>query len=67
MKSDKQELMTQLQRIRDEHRSVDDRLKILMRETIVDPFTIQNLKKKKLSLKDQIAKLEDFLYPDIIA
>lgn len=67
MKSDKQELMTQLQRIRDEHRSVDDRLKTLMRETIVDPFTIQNLKKKKLSLKDQIAKLEDFLYPDIIA
>lgn len=64
---DKKELMNQLERLRDQHRSVDERLKFLLKETIVDSMALQALKKQKLSLKDQIVQLEHFLYPDIIA
>ncbi len=32
-----------------------------------DALTLRRLKKKKLSLKDQIAAIEDELFPDIIA
>jgi hypothetical protein len=67
MIDDKQELMHQLQRLRAEHRSLDDQLRLIMQETIVDHMTLQALKKKKLVLKDQIVQLEHFLFPDIIA
>jgi len=32
-----------------------------------DPLTLRRLKKQKLALKDQIARIEDKLIPDIIA
>jgi hypothetical protein len=32
-----------------------------------DQLTLRRLKKQKLNLKDQIARLEDILTPDIIA
>lgn len=67
MGNDKQELLRQLERFRAEHRMLDQRLRHLMQETIVDPMAIQALKKQKLSLKDQIVQLEIFLFPDIIA
>lgn len=67
MADDKQELMRQLQRFRDEHRLLDERLRQMLAETIVDHLAVQALKKKKLGLKDQIVQLENFLFPDIIA
>jgi hypothetical protein len=67
MMDDKQNLMRQLQRLRAEHHSLDERLSHVMKETIVDHMTVQSLKKKKLGLKDQIVQLENFLFPDIIA
>ena len=67
MIDDKQILMRQLQRLRDEHHALDEHLSHLMQETIVDHMTIQAIKKQKLGLKDQIVQLENFLFPDIIA
>lgn len=67
MIEDKQELMRQLQDFRAEHRALDEQLNQVMQETIIDPLTVQALKKRKLSLKDQIVQLENFLFPDIIA
>jgi hypothetical protein len=65
--NDKLDLMSQLQRLREEHRDLDARLSLLMKETVVDHMTLQTLKRKKLVLKDQIVQLENFLFPDIIA
>lgn len=65
--NDKLDLLNQLQRLREEHRDLDERLSLLMKETVVDHMTLQTLKRKKLVLKDQIVQLENFLFPDIIA
>ncbi len=67
MADDKQVLMRQLERFRAEHRDLDERLRHLMQETIVDHLALQDLKKQKLVLKDQIVQLENYLFPDIIA
>jgi hypothetical protein len=38
-----------------------------MIKTGCDPLQIQRMKKKKLTIKDQLQRLEDQLIPDIIA
>lgn len=67
MMGDKEELLRQLQRLRAEHRALDEKVKHLMQEPIVDHLTLHTLKKRKLGLKDQIVQLENYLFPDIIA
>ncbi|MBY8976327.1 DUF465 domain-containing protein [Rhodobacteraceae bacterium NNCM2] len=64
---DKESLLkVQLDQLRIEHRSLDEQIvDFLTRGT--DPLMISRLKKKKLMLKDKIARIEDSLYPDIIA
>jgi hypothetical protein len=61
------ELRVKLEELRSEHRDLDD---VIQRLTETSPFNqlqIQRLKKRKLALKDQMAKLESKLLPDIIA
>lgn len=53
--------------IRREHRDLDEAISALELGGHPDQLTLRRLKKQKLSLKDQIAKLEDQLIPDIIA
>ncbi len=56
-----------LETLKQEHRDLDD---VIARITDTGPFDqlqVQRLKKRKLVLKDQIAKLESELHPDIIA
>lgn len=67
MNNDKAELLQQLQRLRAEHWALDEKLNHLMREAIVDHMALQSMKKRKLTLKDQIVQLEHYLFPDIIA
>ena len=55
-----------LELLRREHRDLDAAIEALQ-QTGGDRFTIQRLKKQKLSLKDRIAALEDDITPDIIA
>ena len=50
-----------------EHRDLDEAIQALQEKATGDQLTIQRLKKKKLSLKDKIAIIEDRLTPDIIA
>lgn len=59
-------LKVQLDQLRIDHRALDEQITdLVMRGT--DALTLNRLKKKKLLLKDKIARLEDKLYPDIIA
>ncbi len=50
-----------------EHRDLDDAIAALDSAGRADPLTARRLKKQKLALKDQIARIEDELTPDIIA
>lgn len=50
-----------------EHRDLDAAIDALVAAGSPDQLQIARLKKRKLSLKDQIAQIEDYLTPDIIA
>ncbi len=50
-----------------EHRDLDDAIAALDQAGRADPLTVRRLKKRKLLLKDQIARIEDEITPDIIA
>ncbi len=55
-----------LAELRDEHRTLDEEIGELTARTTSDQLEIQRLKKRKLQLKDEIARLESALVPDII-
>ena len=50
-----------------EHHDLDDVIARLVRDPTQDQLQLRRLKKKKLLLKDLIARLRDRLIPDIIA
>ncbi|MDG1430490.1 MAG: DUF465 domain-containing protein, partial [Paracoccaceae bacterium] len=52
---------------RQEHSDLDASITALLAVGTSDRLMIQRLKKKKLRLKDIIARIEDRLTPDIIA
>ena len=56
-----------LQQLRTEHRDLDEVLSRLVSDHSVDELQIRRLKKRKLYLKDIIAKLESKMLPDIPA
>ena len=56
-------LLKQLESLRFEHRELDEKIK----NNSLDEFSRILLKKKKLALRDEIMKIEQVLYPDIIA
>lgn len=60
-------LRTRLEGLRAEHRQLDETIAEMAAGGVVCSFTLGRLKKQKLGLKDQIARLEDELTPDIIA
>jgi hypothetical protein len=64
---EEQEIRTELTRLRQEHRDLDDAIAALADSAGADPIRVQRLKKRKLQLKDRITRLEDQLLPDIIA
>jgi len=64
---DEEELKQKLSTLREEHRDLDDAITALTRARTFDRLQLQRLKKKKLRIKDQISKLEDTMFPDIIA
>ena len=61
------ELKKRLEMLRIEHRDLDAAIDALTAAGSTDQLQIARLKKRKLRLKDQIAMLEDYLIPDIIA
>jgi hypothetical protein len=64
---DVQVLREKLEALKSEHRDLDDVIARITRSGAYDQLQMQRLKKRKLLLKDQIAKLESQLVPDIIA
>jgi hypothetical protein len=65
--TDDDALKKQLHDLQLEHRDLDDVIEHLIETRPFDQLQIQRLKKRKLSLKDQISKLESRMLPDIIA
>ena len=64
---DIEELRRKIETIRTEHRDLDDVISRMGEDGAVDQLRLQRLKKRKLSLKDEIARLENQMVPDIIA
>jgi hypothetical protein len=64
------ETFRRLERLRDlriEHRDLDDVIHRLQMDLYVNEVQLRRLKKRKLLLKDQIARLESELIPDLNA
>jgi len=61
------QLRGKLQNLYQQHRDLDVAIDALRDKGTSDPLQLQRLKKMKLGLKDQIAKIETLLIPDIIA
>ncbi|WP_051948764.1 YdcH family protein [Methylosinus sp. PW1] len=57
----------EVERLRLEHKDLEDAIDALLAVGAVDQLQIQRLKKRKLLLRDRVAFLEDQLTPDIIA
>ena len=56
-----------LKDLRMEHRDLDDVISRLAGDPSVDQLQLRRMKKRKLMLKDQIARLESELIPDLNA
>ena len=64
---EERDLREELVKLRTEHRELDDEIVALEVAGATDQLQIRRLKKRKLTLKDQITAVEDRLTPDIIA
>ncbi len=60
-------LLVRLNELRRQHRALDEDIRALSESPAGDQLRLRRLKKQKLQLKDEIARVEDRLYPDIIA
>jgi hypothetical protein len=67
MDLDVEALKTRIAALKSEHRDLDEAIARLVGQSPFNPVDLQRLKKRKLALKDLIAKLESQLLPDIIA
>ena len=60
-------LLHQIEELKSEHRDLDDVIERLAERIPYDQLQMQRLKKRKLGIKDEIARIEALLIPDIIA
>ena len=67
MESFAEQMAARLELLRQEHRDLDDSIMALERAGTFNQLQVQRMKKRKLILKDQIAKLVSMEHPDIIA
>jgi hypothetical protein len=65
--SDADGVRRKLEELKSEHRDLDDVIDRIAHQIPYDQLKLQRLKKRKLVLKDLIAKYESHLLPDIIA
>ncbi len=64
---DEEDLREKLSELKQEHRDLDEIIDRMLSRQPVDFIQMQRLKKRKLTLKDMIQKIESNLLPDIIA
>lgn len=67
MLSDRDSLLRNLHELRSEHRDLDTVIARMSTAGSADQLQLQRLKKRKLLLKDEIARVESRLIPDNIA
>ena len=60
-------IQKKLETLLSEHKELDDMINSMITTRVFDQLQLQRLKKKKLSLKDEIIKLKALIVPDIIA
>jgi len=60
-------LKSKLQNLLSEHRDLDDVIARLTETGVTNQLQMQRMKKRKLALKDEIARLHALVLPDIIA
>lgn len=65
MNSDASEQL--LRTLRDAHRQLDTEIEAMAADPAVDQLALARLKKRRLRLRDEIARAADALIPDIIA
>ncbi|MEZ5654393.1 MAG: DUF465 domain-containing protein [Sphingobium sp.] len=64
---DPEDVMRRIELLKQEHRDLDSAISALAESGSTDQLQLARLKKRKLSLRDEIVQLEDSLIPDIIA
>lgn len=57
----------ELEHLRVEHKKLETMIVDLMRGKIINQFALQDLKKKKLYIKESISYIESILFNDIVA
>lgn len=60
-------LRERFEELRTEHRDLDDVIARMSEAVYVDQLQLRRLKKRKLALKDQMARIESLLIPDLDA
>jgi hypothetical protein len=65
--AEEQSLRAKLAELSQEHRDLDAAIAAMAEQGVIDQIQLTRLKKRKLQLKDLIARIEDALLPDIIA
>ena len=60
-------LKARLAEVRQDHADLDAAVQAIALSPLPDMLLIGRLKRKKLALKDEMARIEDLLTPDIIA
>jgi len=61
------QLLKKLEALNLRHQELDMMIDKINAEKFKDEFNLHRLKKEKLSVRDEIVKLQDAIYPDIIA
>lgn len=64
---DEKALLKQLAELQQEHADLDASIQALTLMPVPDQMMIARLKRKKLSVRDEIVKIRDQILPDIIA
>jgi len=65
--ADRVALMQRLMQLKVEHRDLDGAINRLAHDPLHDQLQLTRLKRRKLLLKDQIARLEREIDPDVLA
>lgn len=64
---ERQQIEARILALETEHRDLDDIINRVAGDPVQDQLQLRRLKKRKLLLKDLIARLRDRLIPDIVA